>query len=541
MKKKQVFIFLIIFLFSSVLFLNKINKAEAREPYIKINNGDTITDSRRVKLYLDGSNDVEQMKISNNEDFSGAVWQEFKNVKTWCLGYGRGNRYVYIRFKDENSDISDVYNDYIKLDVASTMDVSFDIESGEENTKIRKVKLTIDWSKGVEIMKISEDNDFDDVDWEPIAKYRYWYLSSGKGEKRIYIKFRDAAGREKIISNTIYYSANLAEIESGTLLKGTGSEVFYFGYDQKLHPIYNADIYYSWFKSFDEVDYVSEAKIDQMQIGTPLCPRSGTWLLKFKGLSDVYAVEPGCVLTHLRSPAEASIYYGPNWGSRIIELDLIMRSYFTINFPNSTKLSEDDCEFCVDEYDDESDDDDDYYSNKVYVHKVCNNEIIYSPDYDKDGVSKDMEEKYNTSDLNKDSDGDELSDYQEIYYLFSDPNNPDTDGDGFKDGLEVLSGYNPSGPQKIESIPANSYIYPKGSVVKDKFSGYYYYRASNGNFYFISKKTSDKYFVENNFNENFVINETYNLKFENKGNLRKNWDEAYIPKILNESGNLINL
>jgi len=51
-----------------------------------------------------------------------------------------------------------------------------------------------------------------------------------------------------------------------------------------------------------------------------------------------------------------------------------------------------------------------------------------------------------------DTDKDTLSDYNEIYVYKTDPFNPDTDGDGYKDGAEVKGGYNPNGPGKL---PAN--------------------------------------------------------------------------------------
>jgi hypothetical protein len=48
---------------------------------------------------------------------------------------------------------------------------------------------------------------------------------------------------------------------------------------------------------------------------------------------------------------------------------------------------------------------------------------------------------------NTDSDDDGLSDYDEINIHGTDPNNPDTDGDGYLDGVEVENGYDPlSGP-----------------------------------------------------------------------------------------------
>lgn len=47
-------------------------------------------------------------------------------------------------------------------------------------------------------------------------------------------------------------------------------------------------------------------------------------------------------------------------------------------------------------------------------------------------------------DINKDTDGDGLTDFNEGAYG-TDPNNPDSDGDGYLDGEEVKNGYNPLG------------------------------------------------------------------------------------------------
>ena len=48
-----------------------------------------------------------------------------------------------------------------------------------------------------------------------------------------------------------------------------------------------------------------------------------------------------------------------------------------------------------------------------------------------------------------DSDGDGLSNEEEIIIWGTDPNNPDTDGDGYFDGDEVEKGYNPNGEGRI--------------------------------------------------------------------------------------------
>jgi hypothetical protein len=47
--------------------------------------------------------------------------------------------------------------------------------------------------------------------------------------------------------------------------------------------------------------------------------------------------------------------------------------------------------------------------------------------------------------ITQDSDDDGLSDDMEAFYK-TDKNNPDTDGDGYKDGEEVENGYDPALP-----------------------------------------------------------------------------------------------
>lgn len=70
-------------------------------------------------------------------------------------------------------------------------------------------------------------------------------------------------------------------------------------------------------------------------------------------------------------------------------------------------------------------------------------------DLDRDGILDEEEERLGTSNRDFDTDGDGLSDYDEIYVWGTDPTNPDTDGDGYWDGFEILNGYDPLGPGKL--------------------------------------------------------------------------------------------
>jgi outer membrane protein OmpA-like peptidoglycan-associated protein/opacity protein-like surface antigen len=70
-------------------------------------------------------------------------------------------------------------------------------------------------------------------------------------------------------------------------------------------------------------------------------------------------------------------------------------------------------------------------------------------DHDNDGLTKREEQELGTDPNNPDTDGDGLMDGEEVNKYFTDPLNPDTDGDGLKDGEEVHN-YN-TDPNKADT------------------------------------------------------------------------------------------
>ena len=61
-----------------------------------------------------------------------------------------------------------------------------------------------------------------------------------------------------------------------------------------------------------------------------------------------------------------------------------------------------------------------------------------------------------TSPTNGDTDGDGLSDREEVNRYHSNPNVKDTDGDGFEDGFEVTTGFDPSSATSTPETPCSS-------------------------------------------------------------------------------------
>ncbi len=82
-----------------------------------------------------------------------------------------------------------------------------------------------------------------------------------------------------------------------------------------------------------------------------------------------------------------------------------------------------------------------------------------NPDSDGDGLSDGEEQLvHGTQPLNADSDGDLLSDGREINELGTDPNKQDTDGDGISDGTEVINGTDPLTAPPVTATPTATIV-----------------------------------------------------------------------------------
>lgn len=81
---------------------------------LEINNDNETTTERDVILSL-SANGADYIMISNSEDFSDSSWQDYEEEADWKLAEGEGVKTVYIKFKDNNNNISEVISDAITL------------------------------------------------------------------------------------------------------------------------------------------------------------------------------------------------------------------------------------------------------------------------------------------------------------------------------------------------------------------------------------------------------------------------------------------
>lgn len=441
MRKNQTFALLFIFIFG--LFLGTAGSTfAATTPALTINEGQTRTPVRRVILKIKAPNDARLMKVSNSENFGDVSWEKVNKQKTWLLSYGSGSKRVYIKFKDSRGKETGVSSDIIFLSPAGTFKADFEINNDDDRTTQRSVDLQFSrLSLGIETIEVSNSSNFEDSEEFSARQRIQWTLTPGSGKKTVYVRFTDISERKNTLSDSIEYEEPPRYIPEGSVLKGQSDKLYYLGYDSKLHPFVDLAVYHSWYKDFSKVVYVSDAKIQEYSVSSPVCLRAGTWLVKFSHSPRVYAVQPGCELRPLRSETEAFLFYGHTWQKRIIELSEAQRNFYTIS--DLTTYERDD-------------------------------------DADRDGVSSDVEGLYNTSDKRSDTDSDGISDYEEIYSWFSDPLKRDTNSNGVIDSQEIQRGLSPLSSLPIVTLPEGSYTLPVGTLFvpapnKNQFTWYYQY------------------------------------------------------------------
>lgn len=79
-------------------------------------------------------------------------------------------------------------------------------------------------------------------------------------------------------------------------------------------------------------------------------------------------------------------------------------------------------------------------------------DVMTVVDSDGDGLLDSREDELGTDPNMTDTDGDQLTDRQEVDIYKSDPLDTDTDNDGYTDGEEVRNFYNPNGPGKLIDV-----------------------------------------------------------------------------------------
>ncbi|MCS6967453.1 MAG: hypothetical protein RMJ44_03420 [Cytophagales bacterium] len=161
----------------------------------KISNDTSATVN--LKISAEGA---KYMMLSNSSNFFNARWEIYRTeVKNWKLGSPNddGEKAVFVKFRDEAGNISDVASTRIKLDRTKPVDCRIVIDNNREFTihPEKKVQLSL-FARGATEMMISNNSTFVGAKWQPYATNIEWTLEGEDGLKNVVAKFRDQAGNE---------------------------------------------------------------------------------------------------------------------------------------------------------------------------------------------------------------------------------------------------------------------------------------------------------------------------------------------------------
>lgn len=181
---------------------------------VVINNDEDFTadKERKVKLHLHSVGATE-VRISNEEAaLESTDWVKYNQLMDWQLAEGDGARKVWVQFKDNAGNKSEVVSDEIYVDTTPPQECAMVINNGEAISRhlngIVQLELKTNKEHTAEFVMISNNKDFRGARWEifeaPEMVITDWRLTNENGLKTVYVKFKDAAENEgEVISAQI--------------------------------------------------------------------------------------------------------------------------------------------------------------------------------------------------------------------------------------------------------------------------------------------------------------------------------------------------
>ncbi len=157
----------------------------ALSPTIAINNGDTHTSTRSVRLALSAFGATE-LQLSNSAFLGDIIWQAFSDTVNWELTEGVGVKRVYAKVRNDfliEADATCQIN-------ASELNPTIVINDGDTHTATRSVQLSLSSIGAIE-MQLSNEPFQGDESWEPFSDAVEWELSTGAGVKTVYANVRN--------------------------------------------------------------------------------------------------------------------------------------------------------------------------------------------------------------------------------------------------------------------------------------------------------------------------------------------------------------
>lgn len=110
----------------------------------------------------------------------------------------------------------------------------------------------------------------------------------------------------------------LTSLQSGDLIRGqTFNAVYYYGADGMRYVFPSDKVYFTWYKDFSNIKWVSDTDLAKIQIGGNVTYRPGIKMLKINSDPTVYSVSKNGTLHAIGSEQIANNLYGVTWNKQI--------------------------------------------------------------------------------------------------------------------------------------------------------------------------------------------------------------------------------
>jgi hypothetical protein len=182
----------------------------------------SATAATSVEVTLSYPDALQMQFMHNNSNWT--AWLAYAANTTIKAPAGDGIKTIFVRFKDVNGVISNVFSDSTILDSKAPIG-AISINDGASLTTTAEVTLKLAVSDLVPGVQMSFSNDkITWSSWEAFNNTKQFTLNGSYGTKTVYARFMDVAGRiSASTSGSILYSATPAPDATGTNLTINGN------------------------------------------------------------------------------------------------------------------------------------------------------------------------------------------------------------------------------------------------------------------------------------------------------------------------------
>jgi len=120
---------------------------------------------------------------------------------------------------------------------------------------------------------------------------------------------------------------------ANSLIKGSGSTVYFHGDNGKRYVFPSEAVYKSWYQDYSQVTQLSDAQLAAIPLGGNVTFKPGSTLVKITTDPRVYAVSRYGLLHWISSEAVASQLYGADWNKRVMDVPDSFFVNYAVSYP----------------------------------------------------------------------------------------------------------------------------------------------------------------------------------------------------------------